>query len=168
MPTAQAQGLAALSVCKVLEDMDALSGKLIAVSGTLNISRHGASILDPSCPGTFQRGGHSWPVAVDFRASYSAAAIPPEHAGSADARSVQFVRALAGHVISVYFLSYPPSQPPFRIAATFVGVLHTRTIEEIESHGPAGFGAGQGLPAQLQIIAVRDLALLQSDGIGEP
>jgi hypothetical protein len=123
---------------------------------SLSIGRHGLSIVEPTCLGTFVRGGYNWPMAIHFLGAASAAGTS-KYADFRDSRSVDFLGKLAGHLINAYLLSDPIVPPPFRISGTFIGLLVTRSLPELASNGPAGFGDQGIYPSQLQVIAVRNL-----------
>src|SRR5690242_17777736 len=85
---AVAQQPSSMTVCDLVQDYSGVSGKLVAIHAELNINRHGSSLSDPSCAGTFRMAGRDWPIAVNL--GKPDANAQEQHASAADLRSVEF------------------------------------------------------------------------------
>ena len=66
MHVAGAQEMPTISVCEVFENLDKLSGELIAVHGEFSIGRHDDGISQQDCAAAPETKGHKWPTAIHF------------------------------------------------------------------------------------------------------
>jgi hypothetical protein len=157
---AQAQDIVKLSLCDVFGSLEASSGKLVAIHAEVSIGRHAHALIDRNCKVRVETPGHRWPTALYLGGKPSAEAISQAQDIS-DSRSVEFFYALANLMINHYVLQEPIMAPPFEISGTFVGELHTHTQDYWASHGPRGFGDQNFYPAELSLIAVKELVITE-------
>ena len=154
----------ALTVCDVLNDLSSYSDKLIDVSGDIYIGFEVFAVGQQDCEPGLVTLGHKWPSAIHagvptLQATWDA--YPEE----ADRRSVEFMSALSNAFIRTYWTKDPIEEQPFKVSATLVGVLRTRELIRTDSNGRSvvegGFGHLNTYPAELEVIAVRDIVLKQ-------
>ncbi|HYR83929.1 MAG TPA: hypothetical protein VE422_07605 [Terriglobia bacterium] len=93
---ANAQEMQTLTVCEVMEKLDALSGKLVAVRGEYYFGREVAAVGDRSCKITFEVQGRKWPNAIWLGDSPSPSPSPSPSAadtlvGTIDSRERQIL-----------------------------------------------------------------------------
>lgn len=154
-----AQTIPRLGVCEALQKLEVLSGKIVAVQGGLQLGRHDFALGETHCDITPETDGVKWPNAVSlvFSASVSS------NSSDADPRSVEFALGLSRLAVNTYVLGSPPIPPPVQISATFIGRLHTRSgyrpLRTPAGLSGTGFGFMGFYPAELEVIAVRDLVI---------
>jgi hypothetical protein len=155
---AEAQGIVKIKLCDVFGNLEALSGKLVAIHAEVSFGRHAHALVDRNCKVRVETPGHRWPNALYLGGKPSAEAIS-QSKDISDSLSVEFLYRLLGQIHDIYVLHDPIMAPPFEISGTFVGELHTRSADYWAAHGPLGFGDQNFYPAELSLIAVKDLVV---------
>jgi hypothetical protein len=143
-----------MSVCEVVESLDALSGTLIAVRGEYYFSRETSAVGQATCPTILQLQGRKWPNAISLAASQP----KPNLRQTSYTQLREFLARATRLLTDLYGTGRNANLRP-QVTLTVVGVLHTRTPEYFAAHGPLGFGHLNAYPAELEVLGVRDVTI---------
>jgi hypothetical protein len=151
--TADTQQTPTVGVCDVMQNLESYSGKIITVRGEVYFSREVSALGDRQCTFSFEAAGRKWPNAF-----WLAGSKPGNDTSVADHRQEEFLSAVLSSLMELYWRAAPITEPPYAVSAVFTGVLTTNK-EYWASHVPAGFGHLGAYPAQLDVIAVKDVSV---------
>jgi hypothetical protein len=154
---------ATISVCDLLRDLETNSGHLIALQGQLHIGFERFTIGQEGCEASIVTLGHKWPSEI-WAGGPTSDAARHDYSQYADQTSVEFLDELSALFMRLYWSRDPVVEPPFQISAMLVGVLRTKSLvtRGLEGHPVAagGFGHLNEFPAEIDVIAVRDVTIV--------
>jgi hypothetical protein len=154
---------ATISVCDLLRDLETNSGRLIALRGQLRIGFERFTIGEDGCEASIVTLGHKWPSEI-WAGGPTSDDARHNYLQYADQTSVEFLNELSALFIRLYWSRDPVVEPPFQVSATLVGVLRTKPLVTRGLDGrpvaDGGFGHLNEFPAEIDIIAVRDVSIV--------
>ena len=171
------QEIPLLSVCDLLKDLNAWSGKLIAIRGDyvfgtdwLTFDPEWLSVAQGNCPVVPETDGEKWVNNINLWVWSPPENLTDAEKTLADSQSVQAMREIASPIMAVYLGTGDVDENTNKLTATFVGTLRTKPLTKLTEQYGSGYGPHGFFPAEIVPIAARDIVvtITPSRTQGEP